>query len=161
MDPFWIRFGLIWCRALAFVSFIWFFPLRFVSVTMAYELREFVSYPDYHELSTVTLIGMYNLHRYSGLVFSPVQRAVFGTGLKTSIWLGKYPQKHHLGLFGLRIVKRVKQDDFHFDTVFPNLIYVNRQGYRFVFVLNKLMNQFIMERFSTCDPSGCSAAGAA
>lgn len=58
----------------------------------------------------------------------------------------------------------VTQDQFHFDTVFPNVIYENKEKLHFVRVLNSVINCYIYStnnNFCTVDPSASRYAAAA
>lgn len=66
-------------------------------------------------------------------------------------------------LTGYSLLRRdsVTQDNFHFDTVFGNLIYDNTIGYWFIAYLNVAVNGFINSVMSTSSPSECAVAAAA
>lgn len=116
-------------------------------------LREVIPY--YCTVNWLTLWKLHDLFYYS---------EVFGKSMKKGLFLPSVRVSSAF-LNGSRVVYvdagKVKQDSFHFDTVFGNVVYENDKDYEFVRYLNLAINDYIESSMSTYHPCECRCAAVA
>lgn len=118
-------------------------------------------------LSSLTLWQMYDLYFYGGYVPAGVDSTFdvtvmpVGDVVRRCLWITKKEPVRVNGKIGVVDVGTVKQDCFHFDTIFGNMIYENPNEWNFIRELNYAMNEKINNDFLTLSPQFCKCAGAA